>query len=54
LLAALSGEVKARLCKTTADTDSVKRIAARVAAAPGFWCSGIVGITFDRTDSAPL
>jgi hypothetical protein len=28
LLAALSGEVKARLCKTTADADSVNRIAA--------------------------
>jgi len=30
LLAALSGEVKARLCKTTADADSVNRIAALV------------------------
>ncbi len=39
LLAALSGEVKARLCKTTADADSVKRIAARVAPAPGAMCS---------------
>ena len=34
--AALSGELKARLCKTTADADSVNRIAAPVAAAQGY------------------